>query len=184
MEVPALLTFPVIYFFGTRHHFVGQIVVALWVAHYTHRALIWLWIVPRRDSKMRVMLCVSGIVFNVLNGGLWGWFMGYIADYANDWVTDPRFVIGMTLAISGGALNIWSDYRLWRLRMDKRWQIRHSPWRCFQSRVMPQSAGRNTRMDRLRAVELVATGPRVCPMDDCKHGAEGTLAPRLVSRDI
>ena len=36
----------------------------------------------------------------------------------NDWVTDPRFVIGVTLAISGGMLNIWSDYRLWRLRMD------------------------------------------------------------------
>ena len=118
MEVPALLTFPVIYFFGPHHHFVGHTVVALWGAHYTHRALIWPWIVPRRDSKMRVTLCASGIVFNVLNGGLWGWFMGYIADYANDWMTDPRFVIGVTLAISGGMLNIWSDYRLRRLRMD------------------------------------------------------------------
>lgn len=116
MEIPALLTFPVIYFLSPIHHFVGNIVVALWVAHYAHRTLIWPWIVPRRNGKMGIMLCASGIFFNVINGGLWGWFMGYIADYASDWMTDPRFVIGVVLAIGGGALNIWSDYRLWGLR--------------------------------------------------------------------
>ena len=118
MEIPALLVFPLIYFFCPHHHFVGNIVVVLWVAHYTHRTLIWPWIVPGRDSEMRIAMCASGIFFNVLNGGLWGWFMGYIADYASGWVTDPRFVIGIALAIGGGALNIWSDYRLWRLCRD------------------------------------------------------------------
>ena len=34
-------------------------------------------------------MCASGVFFNVLNGGLWGWFMGYIADYASD--LDIRF---------------------------------------------------------------------------------------------
>ena len=43
MEVPALLTFPVIYLSSPHHHFVGHTVVALWVAHYAHRALIWPW---------------------------------------------------------------------------------------------------------------------------------------------
>ena len=120
MEIPALLIFPVIYFLSPHHHFVGNIAIAMWVAHYGHRTLIWPWVIPRRDGEMRIMMCASGIFFNVLNGALWGWFMGYIANYASDWMTDPRFVIGVALAIGGGMLNIWSDYRLWRLRRDNR----------------------------------------------------------------
>ena len=118
MELPALLTFPIIYFSSPHQHFVGNTVVAMWVAHYAHRTLIWPWLVQERDRTMRVTLCASGVFFNVLNGGLWGWFMGHIADYASDWSTDPRFVIGVALAIGGGALNGWSDYRLRRLRRD------------------------------------------------------------------
>ena len=34
MELPALLVFPVIYFLSPHHHFVGNIAVAMWIAHY------------------------------------------------------------------------------------------------------------------------------------------------------
>lgn len=40
------------------------------------------------------------------------------------------------------------------------------------------------KWDPVERVGGTGIGPRVCPVDDCKHGAEGTLAPRLVSRDI
>ena len=116
MEIPALLTFPLIYYFSPHRHVVGNVVVAIWIAHYIHRTLIWPWIVPKRDRGMRIMMCMAGIFFNVVNGCLWGWFIGYIADYATTWLTDPRFVIGVALAAGGGGLNIWSDYRISGLR--------------------------------------------------------------------
>ena len=123
--------------------FVGNIAIAMWVAHYGHRTLIWPWVIPRRDGEMRIMMCASGIFFNVLNGALWGWFMGYIADYASDWMSDPRFVIGVVLAIGGGALNIWSDYRLWRLRGDNRDAYVIPRGGVFNLVSCPNLAGRN-----------------------------------------
>ncbi len=42
--------------------------------------------------------------------------MGYAADYPNQWLTAPAFIVGLALFIGGAALNIWADYRLRYLR--------------------------------------------------------------------
>ncbi len=42
--------------------------------------------------------------------------MGYAADYPDQWLADPRFIVGLGLFVAGAALNVWSDYRLRHLR--------------------------------------------------------------------
>ena len=119
-ELPALVTFPAIYLASGNLHLVGNVVLGLWLAHYVHRSLIWCWLVPKRDATVSWSMCTSSIGFNLINGGLLGWFMGYAADYPDAWLTDPRFVVGVGLFAAGAALNVWSDYRLRHLRATAR----------------------------------------------------------------
>ena len=116
MEIPALATFPAIYLASSHQHPVGNLVVAMWIAHYGHRAFLWPWLVQRRDRTMPLIFCGSGILFNLFNGVLWGWFLGYLAHYPSGWLGRPLVVTGLVLAVGGAALNVWSDYRLSHLR--------------------------------------------------------------------
>ena len=115
-ELPALLTFPAIYLESGNTHVLGNLAVGFWLVHYGHRTLVWPWLLPKRDATVPLSLCTSSIGFNLVNGGLLGWFMGYAADYPDHWLTDPRFVAGVILFVGGGALNVWADYRLRYLR--------------------------------------------------------------------
>ena len=116
LELPALVTFPAIYLASDNQHLVGNVVVGLWLAHYGHRALIWSWLVPKRGATVSLGMCGASIGFNLVNGALLGWFMGYAADYSAQWLSDPRFVVGLALFAVGAGLNVWADYRLKYLR--------------------------------------------------------------------
>ena len=116
-ELPALVIFPAIYLASGNLHLVGNVALALWLAHYCHRGLVWCWLVPKRDTTVPWPMCTASIGFNLVNGGLLGWFMGYAAAYPEQWLTDPRLIVGLGLFLAGAALNVWADYRLRHLRM-------------------------------------------------------------------
>ena len=122
MEVPGLVTFPAIYLMSGNFHPVGNIVLVLWMAHYLHRAFVWPWLVPKRNASVPLAMCAAAIGFNLINGALVGWFMGYLADYADQWLTDGRFISGLVLMAAGAALNVWADYRLLHQRKLNREQ--------------------------------------------------------------
>ena len=116
MELPALLVLPAIYVSADNRNLVADLLVAAWVIHYAHRTLVWPWIVPRYSQPMPVATCVSGLVFNVINGLLIGWFLGYAAGYPREWLLDGRFIAGAAVFLMGAALNVTSDYRLAHMR--------------------------------------------------------------------
>ena len=116
MELSALAVFPVVYLAAGERHAVGDVLVALWLAHYVHRALVWPWFVQRQARPLPAITAASGFAFNLVNGVLLGWFNARIADYPQDWFTDPRFVSGAALFALGAVLNVYSDYRLSWLR--------------------------------------------------------------------
>lgn len=119
MELPALCVLPAVYASGGNRHPVADLLVAAWVIHYAHRTLVWPWIVPRYSRPMPVVTCASGFVFNVINGLLNGWFLGYAAAYPREWLLDGRFMAGAVLFLIGAALNVTSDYRLARMRRQQ-----------------------------------------------------------------
>ncbi len=116
MELPALMVFPAIYFTSADRQLTTDILVAAWLLHYLHRTLMWPWIVPRKGSPMPVITMTTGFTFNIINGLLLAWFITTIADYTADWLSDPRFITGAVLFLTGATLNIHSEYHLTRLR--------------------------------------------------------------------
>ena len=127
MEVPALSVLPIIYLTQADQSTVGDLLVVAFTAHYIHRTLIWPWIVQRRSAPLPLITCISGFAFNVVNGLILGWFLARFADYPDDWLTDPIFLLGATLFALGVVLNISSDYRLaWlRHRSENQYIIPH-----------------------------------------------------------
>ena len=115
-ELPALVTFPAIYLAIANTHLIGNVVLCLWLLHYGHRGLVWCWFIPKRDGTVSMPLCASSISFNLVNGVLLGWFLAFGVSYAETWLLDPRFIVGLILFLLGAALNIWSDYWLLFLR--------------------------------------------------------------------
>jgi protein-S-isoprenylcysteine O-methyltransferase Ste14 len=58
-----------------------------------------------------------GFIFNGINGYLNGRYLAeFSSGYASDWVTDPRFIIGVLLFCAGYAINYHSDGILRSLR--------------------------------------------------------------------
>ncbi len=78
MELSALAVFPVVYLAAGERHAVGDVLVALWLAHYIHRTLVWPWFVQRQARPFPAITAASGFCFNLVNGVLLGWFMARI----------------------------------------------------------------------------------------------------------
>lgn len=55
-------------------------------------------------------------MFCTYNGYLQSRYLSQYAEYADDWVTDPRFLTGFALWLAGMLINIHSDHILRNLR--------------------------------------------------------------------
>lgn len=92
------------------------VLCGFFVAHYLHRSLIFPWQINTPGKRMPLVIVLSAITFNTMNGFLIGYYFGNFADYPPDWLGTPRFWVGLALFAGGMAINIRSDYRLIRLR--------------------------------------------------------------------
>lgn len=116
IELSALVLFPAIYVTSGNFSLAGNIAVGLWLAHYGHRTLVWPWIVVQANATVPSGMWLGAAGFNLINGALLGAYFGLAAIYVDGWLSDPRFLLGLTLFAIGAALNIWADYRMLLLR--------------------------------------------------------------------
>jgi 3-oxo-5-alpha-steroid 4-dehydrogenase 1 len=94
----------------------AQLMMALLILHYLHRGLIFPFLLKTRGKRMPLVIALSAIGFNFVNGWSFGTWFGRFADYPQDWFTDLRFLGGAALFVAGAALNLRHDYALIRLR--------------------------------------------------------------------
>ncbi len=128
MELVSLLVFGGLFLSGpTQKTAPMWVFFAAWMAHYTNRSLIYPFRTRTRGKTMPIVIAVSAIVFNVVNGGLNGYYLGGLSDpYPLSWFLDPRFIAGAALFAAGAATNIWADSRLIALRStDRAYAIPH-----------------------------------------------------------
>lgn len=119
MESPASLVFFFFYVTGDNATSLPcLILLAMWQLHYFHRAFIYPFqIRVKPGSTTPLLVLLSGSTFCAINGYLNG---AYITHYAphlnNDWLSDPRFLLGIAVFFFGYFLNKQSDSILRNLR--------------------------------------------------------------------
>jgi 3-oxo-5-alpha-steroid 4-dehydrogenase 1 len=92
------------------------VMIGLFMVHYFHRAFVYPLMIRTKGKKMPLIIMLSAMLFNSVNGSLLGiWFTSF-AKYDDGWFTSPAFLIGLVLYISGMAINWRSDYQLINLR--------------------------------------------------------------------
>jgi len=97
-------------------HTPATFMIALFFIHYIHRSLVYPFMIRTKGKKMPVIIMLSAVLFNTVNGSLLGiWFAKY-AHYADAWYLSPQFIIGTVLFITGLSINWSSDYHLIGLR--------------------------------------------------------------------
>ncbi len=89
----------------------------IWVLHYLNRSIIFPLRTRTTGKKIPVLIVLSAMFFNVINGSTNGYFLGSLSEpYPTDWFTDPRFIAGTILFFTGVFINIQSDEILLNLR--------------------------------------------------------------------
>ncbi|MFC2067785.1 DUF1295 domain-containing protein [Chloroflexota bacterium] len=97
----------------------GTMIVFLimWEVHYVDRSLIYP--ITRRISAKPLPLAIlaAGLIFNIMNAYLnSNYLIVNSVIYSVAWLCDLRFVIGLSLFLTGFIVNRYSDYILYRIR--------------------------------------------------------------------
>ena len=117
MELPVLiilyaLIFPDILLFS----FPYLIMTGLFSFHYINRIFIFPFRLHTKGKKMPIVIMLSAIFFNIMNGFSFGYYFTHFASYTNDWLRDPRFITGVILFFAGLYINWKADTILINLR--------------------------------------------------------------------
>ncbi|NLE36376.1 MAG: DUF1295 domain-containing protein [Bacteroidales bacterium] len=93
------------------------IITGLYLAHYTNRAIIYPMRIRTRGKQMPLVVTLMAVFFNFVNAGFLGYFAGNLqTNYDAAWLTDPRFLGGLLIFVTGMVINMTSDNRLIHLR--------------------------------------------------------------------
>lgn len=114
MEAAAPLVFMICFIFASNDVTAAALVfLVLWQVHYVHRAFVYPLGLRGKTREMPLVIMGSGLVFNIVNGYLNGRYIFSLSGgYDNEWLSDPRFVIGLLLFVTGFILNRHADHIL------------------------------------------------------------------------
>lgn len=120
MELPALIVlvifiYPVINIISA----VSWVMMGLFALHYIHRVFIFPFRIHTKGKKMPIIIVLSAIVFNIMNGFSLGYYFGHFANYTDEWPTDIRFIAGGTVFFAGMLINWRADDKLIHLRKPR-----------------------------------------------------------------
>ena len=121
MELPATLSFVYFYFRGrNRFEIVPLFFLLVWLIHYGNRGFVFPYLIrsPKgAKASFSITIVLTGWLVTTLHGYL---NAAYISDlgthFTLDWLTDPRFLFGITLYYASFVLNIHSDAIIRNLR--------------------------------------------------------------------
>ncbi len=117
MESPAVLAFVTFYLLGSHRASPAPLaLLALWQAHYLHRAFVFPFAMRAEGKSMPVAIAAMGFSFNVLNAWINARWVSEWGDYPTRWLVDPRFAAGVAIFFAGLATNVRADRRLLALR--------------------------------------------------------------------
>lgn len=117
MEAPVLIVLLFFVFNSMdRQTTVTWVMIGLFCFHYFNRILVFPFRLHTRGKKMPLLIVGSAVFFNLMNGFGLGYFFYAFAEYPDTWLTDPRFLIGIVLFVTGMFINWKADTILISLR--------------------------------------------------------------------
>jgi len=117
MELPVLIVLYVMVFpYVILFSFPYIMIIGLFSLHYINRIFIFPFRIHTKGKKMPIVIMLSAIFFNIMNGFSFGYYFIHFADYTNDWLKDPRFIFGTILFFTGLYINWKADTILINLR--------------------------------------------------------------------
>jgi 3-oxo-5-alpha-steroid 4-dehydrogenase 1 len=117
MELPVLIVLLFFVFSATeKQTVVTWVMIGLFSFHYINRIFIFPFRLHTRGKTTPLIITLSAVFFNLMNGFGLGYFFYAFADYADTWLSDPRFIIGLILFITGMMVNWKADNVLIHLR--------------------------------------------------------------------
>lgn len=105
-----------LFYFKPQMTLMNSIMLGMFVLHYIHRSFVFPFQIRTSGKKMPLIIALSAIIFNLINGSQIGYYFSHYAHYTNDWLSDPRFILGSLMFLMGAFINIKSDYYLIGLR--------------------------------------------------------------------
>jgi 3-oxo-5-alpha-steroid 4-dehydrogenase 1 len=116
MESVSPIVFAVVFFGGShRAELVPLLFLAMWQVHYLQRSFVYP-LLMRGSGRMPVLIALLAAAFNLLNAYINAHWVSDLGSYPASWVSDPRFLIGFAVFLTGHAMNLAADRTLRRLR--------------------------------------------------------------------
>ncbi len=95
---------------------VSWVMIGLFCLHYLNRVFIFPFRLRTKGKKMPLIILLSAVFFNIMNGFSLGYFFVHFANYTTEWFLDIRFIAGTTLFFTGLYINWKADDILIHLR--------------------------------------------------------------------
>lgn len=93
------------------------VLFGLWQCHYIYRAIIYPLRMKTEGKRLPIETIYFGIFFNSANGFINAYAVGHMEHLMSAaWLSDPRFIIGLAIAVAGWLINFHSDSTLINLR--------------------------------------------------------------------
>lgn len=116
MEIPALLTFPLMAMLGpTEKDWLSWILIGLWSIHYFNRVIIFPFRLKTKGKKMPLIIAFSAVFFNLVNGFVNGYYIGFVNGKSGS-VVSMFAILGIILFFIGFTINNIADSKLIGLR--------------------------------------------------------------------
>lgn len=114
MELPALLVFAGLFLSGNPVLTTwAGLFAGLWIFHYCYRALLFPFLIHTPGKKMPLVIVLSAIFFNTVNGSTNGYWLGHMPF---DEPSLLRIITGGILFVVGFLIHVYHDRMLIRIR--------------------------------------------------------------------
>lgn len=94
----------------------NYVILSLFTFHYLNRSLVFPFRLKTKGKKMPLAIMLMGMIFNLVNGFIIGYYLGNFKVYEIGWLASSLFIIGIVIFILGMAVNWHSDTILINLR--------------------------------------------------------------------
>lgn len=117
MELPVLIVLGIfIYPVKSIIPIVSWLMIGFFCLHYFNRVFVFPFRLHTNGKKMPVVIVLSAVFFNIMNGFSFGYYFSHFANYTIEWLTSGYFIAGTLIFFTGMLINWKADDILIHLR--------------------------------------------------------------------